>query len=133
MHKTVLLFVCFSLVACLGVQLLADQTVPKPVNVTVKGRVMSDWDEEWNLKSVRIKDDSQKPPAVYNVVLDGKGKDLGDAMEGVTVEVVALLVEDKVKKTKTLTVKSYKEVEDLQPVMEEEDFQDEGEILEDVE
>lgn len=115
--KSVVVAAVASLVvaACMA----GEATTPKLQTVTVKGVVAVTWDEDWNPTAVTVKDATKRPAVVYQVTLDAKGIDLANELEDAEAEIVAVLTEDKAKKTKTLKVKSFKAVQVEEPEPEE--------------
>lgn len=129
MYRTMISFVTVAAVCAIAaVALAAGETCAKPMPVTVKGVVRVTWDDEWNPTAVTVSDTSKKPAIEYGVVLDAKGVDLANQLEGSQAEIAGLMTEDKVNKTKTLTVKTFKAT--LTPEVAIEEMQEEDVELE---
>lgn len=77
--------------------------------VTVKGTVQVTRDEDYNATSAKITDGSKNPAVTYNIVLNTKGTDLADAMEGQEAEITGTVA--KKGDASWLTVTSYKTIE----------------------
>lgn len=128
MRNLVLMAMTTAIAVCAVTMVRSDEceAAAKPKTVTVKGIVEAKWDDDWNATGVTVKDKTKKPPVVYRVTLDAKGKALADEMEGEEVEVAGLLSEDKATKINTLTVRSYKAVRT--PEVAEEDPEEAAEV-----
>ena len=75
---------------------------------TLTGTVSVSEDDDWNITAVKITVDAK---TVYQVVLDEKGKKLGNEMDGTKAEVTGVVtLKDGVK---WIAVKTYKEIEEV--------------------
>ncbi len=83
-----------------------DVNAPKAITITVKGKISVTKDANEVITAVQLRSTIR---GKFNITLDAMGKELGEKMEGKTVEVTA--TETTKDGEKWLTVEKYAEVE----------------------
>jgi hypothetical protein len=88
---------------------VADPNAPKAGSMMVKGKISVTKDKEGHITAVHLHNIAK---GMFYITLDAKGKELGEKMNGKTVEVTAMeTVKDK---EKWLTVEKYIEVQNIE-------------------
>jgi hypothetical protein len=111
MKKLITLTLVVALVAFLSVSFVkaADANAPKAPkaeSVTIKGKIMVTKDAEGKITAVKL---HSMLKGMYSITLDAMGKELGEKMDGKTVEATG--VETAKDTEKWLTVEKYSEVQ----------------------